>query len=297
MPCSKVILVTGASSGIGREIALLLAQHGYTVYGTSRKPDSAITGIFEMLPLDVTSDASVKTCVDTVLEREGQLDVLVNNAGTILFGALEEISIDEAKWIFETNFFGVSRMVNAVLPTMRRQKSGYIVNISSLGGLTGTPFHGYYGASKHALEGYSEALRHELHTLGIHVSLIEPGFFKSDIDKRKLYAAKTIEDYTKRQTRLNKRWEIFSKYAPHSRPVAKTVLKAVESERPKMRYPVGLDALWGGNIKRFIPYSLYEFGVRVWLNLHTRRDIIATAWTLGGALAAGWLWRKLVRRR
>src|SRR5262245_29150488 len=175
MPDQNVILITGASSGVGQATALLLAKSGYRVFGTSRTATGSHPE-FEMMPLDVRNDASVKACVDAVLTRAGRLDVLINNAGHEMAGAVEELSLDESKAEFETNFFGVVRLVKAVLPIMRRQKQGRIINVSSLSGRTSIPFLGIYSASKFALEGYTEALRHEVKPFNIHVSLAEPSF-------------------------------------------------------------------------------------------------------------------------
>ncbi|MCY1065034.1 SDR family NAD(P)-dependent oxidoreductase [Nannocystis sp. RBIL2] len=176
-----VVLITGASSGFGEAAARLLAARGpYRVFGTSRRAagDDTLGGA-EMLPLDVRSDASVAACVDAVMQRAGRIDVLVNNAGYTLAGAVEETAIDEAKAQFDTNFFGMARMVRAVLPVMRAQGGGRIVNVSSLAGLVGVPFHAHDSASKFAIEGLSEGLRQEVRRFGIHVSLIEPGDFKT----------------------------------------------------------------------------------------------------------------------
>src|SRR5262245_48207794 len=168
MSSQKVVLITGASSGIGQSIARLLAQKGLTVFGASRNPHAAEhVPAVEVLSLDVRSDESVKACVDTVLVRAGRLDILVNNAGYMLSGAVEEVTIEEAKAQFDTNFFGTMRAVKAVLSTMRQQRSGTIVNISSLAGLvSGPPFCGMYSASKFALEAYTEHLWREVKPFG-----------------------------------------------------------------------------------------------------------------------------------
>jgi short-subunit dehydrogenase len=174
---SQTVLVTGASSGIGRATARLLAERGFTVFGTARKPsppdEGAKSGV-TMVALDVRSDESVRACVEQVVAKAGRLDVLVNNAGYSLTGAAEETSVEEAKAQLETNFFGAVRMVNAVLPGMRKAEAGKIINISSLAGSTAIPYSGFYSASKFALEGYSESLWYEVRPFGISVSLVEP---------------------------------------------------------------------------------------------------------------------------
>jgi NAD(P)-dependent dehydrogenase (short-subunit alcohol dehydrogenase family) len=157
----KVVLITGVSSGIGEATARLLAQRDFTIFGTSRNPSGVepIPGV-EVLPLDVCSDESVNKCVDTVVERAGRVDILINNAGYGLGGVIEEVTVEEAKAQFETNFFGVVRMVRRVLPIMRKQGSGQIINISSGLGLSSLAFVGLYSASKFALEGYTEAAQY-----------------------------------------------------------------------------------------------------------------------------------------
>ena len=168
----KTALVTGASSGIGEATAERLAMAGYKVYGTSRRAAKASQRSFELLPLDVTSDESVDAAVREVLRLEGRIDLLVNNAGFgIAPGAAEESSIEQARSIFETNFFGIVRMTRAVVPHMRRQRAGRIINIGSVLGFLPAPYAALYAATKHAVEGYSESLDHELRTRGIRVSV------------------------------------------------------------------------------------------------------------------------------
>src|SRR5215212_8029645 len=176
---SKIALVTGASSGIGQATAQRLAMAGYKVYGTSRRGAQAGQRSFEMLPLDVTSDESVEAAVREVIRLEGRIDLLVNNAGFgVASGGAEESSIEQARSIFETNFFGLVRMTRAVVPHMRRQRSGRIINIGSVVGLLPMPYGALYAATKHAVEGYSESLDHEVRTRGIRVSVIEPAYTK-----------------------------------------------------------------------------------------------------------------------
>src|SRR5881227_672357 len=169
----KIALVTGASSGIGEATAQRLATAGYKVYGTSRRRAEAGRRSFDMLALDVNSDESVEAVVTELMRREGRIDLLVNNAGfSVAPAGAEESSIEQARSIFDTNFFGIVRMTRAVAPQMRRQGSGRIINIGSVFGFLPMPFMALYAATKHAVEGYSESLDHELRTRGIRVSVI-----------------------------------------------------------------------------------------------------------------------------
>src|SRR5579872_2559800 len=170
---NRVALVTGASSGIGRACAELLAARDFRVYGASRHPLPGSS--FESLPMDVRDEESVTAGIASIVQREGRLDVIVNNAGIAIAGAVEDTSVEEAKDQFDVNFFGALRVCRAVLPVLRDQRSGTIVNIGSIGGLIALPFQGLYSASKFALEGLSESLRLEVAPFGIHVVLIEPG--------------------------------------------------------------------------------------------------------------------------
>src|SRR5229473_7515966 len=175
----KVALVTGASSGFGLATAALLAAQGFLVFGTSRAPAHNEAGSFELLPLDIDSETSVQTCIQTILERTGRIDLLVNNAGFAQGGALEETSLEDARAQFETNVFGVLRMLKAVIPVMRQQGSGQIITVSSLLGVVAMPYLGLYSSSKFALEGMIEGLYHELRPFHIKVSLVEPTFFRT----------------------------------------------------------------------------------------------------------------------
>jgi NAD(P)-dependent dehydrogenase (short-subunit alcohol dehydrogenase family) len=179
MTSSRVALVTGASSGFGQATTALLAKQGFQVFGTSRapKPDSA--GTYDMLPLDVGSETSVQACVQTILQRTGSIDLLVNNAGYAQGGALEENSLEDARAQFDTNVFGLLSMLKGVLPAMRQQGSGQIITISSVLGIVAMPYLGLYTSSKFALEGMIEALQYEVRPFQIRVSLVEPTFFRT----------------------------------------------------------------------------------------------------------------------
>lgn len=179
----KVVLISGASAGLGQAAAEALAQQGHRVYGTSRRAqwprEAIVAGRPLIVPMDVTRDDSVEAVVRFVLEREGRLDVLVNNAGMGIAGALEDTSVEEARSQLETNLFGVHRLCRAVLPTLRAQRRGLMINVSSIGGIVTLPFQGFYSASKFALEAYSDALRLEVAPFGIDVCLVEPGDFRT----------------------------------------------------------------------------------------------------------------------
>ena len=262
MTDQKIVLITGASSGIGRATAELLASRGYRVFGTARDPDTVapVRGV-ELLPLDVRDDASVASSVEAVLGQTGRIDVLVNNAGYSVVGAIEETSPSEAQALFDTNVFGVLRMVRAVLPAMRRQGSGTIVNTSSVLGFLPAPFMGLYASSKHALEGLSESLDHEVRGFGIRVVLVEPGFTKTPFGANAIHALQTIAAYagTLRQASDT----IIARTQDGSGPetVAAEILRAVERSH-RMRRPVGFEARLVSRLRRFMPTGPVDRSVR-----------------------------------
>lgn len=256
-----VVLITGASRGIGLASATLLAQRGHTVFGTSRTPEQVSVSGFELLQLDVCQQASVDACLQAVLERAGRVDVLINNAGIALGGAVEEGTIEDAQRVFETNFFGVVRMTNAVLPHMRKARQGRIINLSSLAGIMGVPYIGLYGASKYALEGYSESLRYELKTLNIHVSLVEPGDIHTGIVNEP--PSRKIADYDGVRERAEAIHVANVQHGPPPEQVARAVLRAVESRSPRLRYTVTKGhEFWVPWMRRLLPDSLNEWLIR-----------------------------------
>lgn len=258
---SKVALVTGSSSGIGLETALLLARSGFYTYASMRNLEKSKkiteTANRENLPLqtiqlDVNDDESVKKAIDKIVQEKDRIDVLVNNAGYGLFGSVEDLAIDEIKAQFETNFFGVIRVTQKVLPIMRLKKNEgggrTVVNISSVGGQMGVPFLSAYNSTKFALEGLSESMAYELEPFGIRVVTIEPGFIRTNIMNSGGLAKKALDTnspYFSFTQKLANYFNSMINNTSTSTPpeeVAKTILEAITSENPKLRYTVGNDA-------------------------------------------------------
>ena len=265
---NKIALVTGASSGIGKAIAEQLVLAGYKVYGTSRRKASANQGSFEMLALDVTSDESVEAAVTELIRREGRTDLLVNNAGFgIAPAGAEESSIQQAKFIFDTNFYGMVRMTSAVVPHMRKQGSGRIINISSVLGFLPAPYMALYVATKHALEGYSESLDHELRTRGIRVSVVQPAYTKTGFDSNLLEPDSKLDEYQKIRIALNNRVKELVESGDEPSVVAKVVVKAAQATNPKIRYTAGGLACRLKFLRRFAPAFLVDAGLRKDLRL------------------------------
>jgi NAD(P)-dependent dehydrogenase (short-subunit alcohol dehydrogenase family) len=267
---NSITLITGSSSGIGLATSLYLARRGYTVWATMRNLEKAseLRKIIEserlpieLAQLDVCDDSSVKEAVAQILQKSGRIDVLVNNAGYGLRGAIEEVSLDEWKRQFETNFYGVIRVTQAVLPQMRAQRSGAIVNISSVLGRMAIPFSGPYTASKFALEGLTETLRYELAPWNIKVVLIEPGFIATNFQQNaQLAQAAQSQDspYALFKQASGRRVQRNIYRAAPPERVAETIYRAITNPRPKLRYAVGRDARLVLPLRRFLPEGLFE---------------------------------------
>jgi len=264
----SVALVTGASSGIGEATAKRLAMSGYKVYGTSRRGAQAGRRSFEMLPLDVTSDESVEAVVKEVLRLDGRIDLLVNNAGfSVAPAGAEESSMEQARSIFDTNFFGIVRMTRAVVPHMRHQGAGRIINIGSILGFLPRPYNALYAATKHAIEGYSESLDHELRTRGIRVLVIEPGYTKTQFDANLLEADSKLDEYREVRAALGKQLKEALAAADEPGVVADVVLEAATAARPKLRYTAGGGAGRLRLLRRFAPAGVVDAGIRKELQL------------------------------
>ena len=264
----SVVLVTGATSGIGRATAGLLAAKGYRVLGTSRDPAGKTADGYELLPLEVSSDESVAACVASVAGRTGgRIDVLVNNAGTGILGAAEEVTTEEALRLFQVNIFGVERVTNAVHPLMRARRSGTIINMSSSGGVAAIPFAAFYCATKFALEGYTEALRHELRPLGIAAAVVAPGPVSTPAGDRAMRAEKVIGEYADRRGKADAMFTRSIREGMDPRRVAEAILRVVRSRWPRGRYAVGFQSRATGTARRLLPRTGFEAAVRWGLGL------------------------------
>jgi len=247
----KIAVVTGSSSGIGFETALALAREGYYTYATMRdtKKGNPIKEAakkenlnLEVLELDVDNDQTVQAAINKILKEKNRVDVLVNNAGYALFGCLEDLSMEELKAQFETNFFGVVRVSQAVIPVMRKQKSGNIVNVSSVAGRIGFPVSPAYISSKFALEGLSESMRYELSPFGINIIIIEPGVIKTNFMSSVKKFMKPDSVYKDITNKVIAGITMMAEMGTPAQEVAGTIIKAIKSENPLPRYTVGNDA-------------------------------------------------------
>ena len=257
-----VALVTGASSGIGHATAKALQNAGFRVFGTSRRAAAQRSDGVTMLTCDVTDDASVAKLVDNVLAEAGRIDLLVNNAGVGLIGAAEESSIAQAQRVFDVNLLGVARVVNAVLPIMRRQKSGRIINMSSILGLIPSPFNAFYASTKHAVEGYSESLDHEMRPYGIRVVLVEPGVTRTAFQENLTRADTPLPAYAAERVRMERLMRQWVETGDAPQVVADTVVRAATDAAPKLRYAAGKQSRQISFLRRFVPASAFDKSLR-----------------------------------
>jgi NAD(P)-dependent dehydrogenase (short-subunit alcohol dehydrogenase family) len=273
MPEQKVAVITGSSSGIGLLTAVEFAANGYRVVATMRdlgrsqrlEEAAQKAGVCERLDLrqlNVTHFDTLPGAVVQIVRDHGRIDVLVNNAGFSVAGFAEDMDLGELRHQLETNFFGHVAMSKAVLPVMRKQKSGHIINVTSVGGLIGQPLLSAYCASKFALEGWSESLRVETHSLGIRVSLIEPGAYDTDIWERNVVISKGALDENSPNKERSRRFTEFikgsAKRRRDAREVARLILRVANDPNPKLRYLIGPDAKMQVWLKRLLPWTRYE---------------------------------------
>jgi short-subunit dehydrogenase len=264
----KTAFITGASSGIGKAAALALTSAGYRVVGTSRKaaPGEVRDGI-RMIACDVTDDASVAQAVAQAHAEIGHIDLLVNNAGYALSGAAEESSVGQVHSLFDTNFFGVVRVTNAVLPIMRQQGHGRILNIGSVLGLIPGPYGAYYSASKHAIEGYSESLDHEVRAFGIRVAVIEPWATKTAIEANSPQGDRPVSAYAQTLAKYRTAFDAAMAAGDTPEDVAATILGAAQDKAPLLRYPSGKAARQTSFARRFLPRSFFDRTLRKQFNI------------------------------
>lgn len=254
---SQVILIAGASKGIGLVMARHLQAQGHTVFGTSRQPEKSNIDDLRLLALDVNNPQSIQQCIETVMHASGRIDVLINNAGYDLYGAAEDTSDSELRAQIETNFFGAVNLTQAVLPIMRKQGSGKIIHLSSIGGLVSLPFNSAYAASKFALEGYMESLRYELLPFNIFVSLVEPGQVRTETLETSVISTQksTIFDGQQVAQRAREQGKTAS-LKPEQ--IAQTISRIIAAKQPRLRYPVGSQVRMVVMLQRILPERLFE---------------------------------------
>lgn len=262
MSQNSVVVVTGVSSGIGRITAEKFAKQGCRVFGTVRNitKTQPFAGV-ELVEMDVRDEDSVKRGIQSIIDKAKHIDVLVNSAGVTLLGAMEETSIDEARTLFDTNLFGLLNTIKAVLPHMRNQRSGRIINVSSVLGFLPAPYMALYSASKHAVEGLSESLDHEARQFGIRVSLVEPSFTKTNLDLNAPQTVIKIQDYNKELGVVSKAIQNNIQKAPEPDAVAATILNAAIGAW-KMRHTPKGEASLLAKLRRFMPFGPVDKGLR-----------------------------------
>ncbi len=257
---NKVVLITGGSSGIGKSIGEFLTEKGFIVYGTSRNPERYTESKFSILQLDVKKMETIQQTITTIIKKEGKLDVLINNAGAGITGAIEEIPESEIKANFDTNFFGPINVIKAVLPQMRKQQSGLIINITSIAGYMGLPYRGIYSASKGALELLTEAFRMELKDFNIKMTNMAPGDFATNIAAGR-YHAPLLENSPYKKPYGNTLELMNAHVDSGSDPnlMARAVLKVINTKNPKPHYKVGaFMQKFSIVLKRVLPDTVYE---------------------------------------
>ena len=258
----RTAIVTGASSGIGHASAEALARAGFTVFGTSRKAANEGPAGVRMLVCDVTDDESVASLVSAVLSETGRIDLLVNNAGIGMFGGAEESSVSQSQALFDTNLFGVMRMTNAVLPAMRKRGEGRVINIGSILGLVPAPYAAHYAAAKHAVEGYSESLDHEVRAFNIRVSVIEPAFVRTVFDQNGMTPDSVVKDYDQARAGVAALLRDVMPKADRPDVIAKVVVDAATDKRPRRRYTAGKAARLVSLLRRFAPAETFDRTIR-----------------------------------
>lgn len=256
----KVVFITGASSGLGKSIGEFLHHKDFMVYGTSRNPDAITQSIFPVLKLDVRNAQSIQECVALILQKEGRIDVLINNAGVGITGPIEEIPSEEIRNNFETNLFGPIEVMKATLPQMRLQKSGLIINITSIAGYMGLPYRGIYSASKGALELITEALRMEVKAFGIQITNVAPGDFATNIAAGR-YHAPVLKGsaYERPYGKTLQEMDVHVDSGSNPNEMAEAIYSIINTKQPKIHYKVGaFMQKFSIVLKRVLPDTFYE---------------------------------------
>ena len=269
-PYGNVVLITGASSGIGKATATILMNEGFRVYGTSRNAKNILeqktnnTGFLEMISLDVTKDESINTAINYILEKEGKIDILINNAGNGIAGSIEDTSFTEAKFQMEVNYFGTLNMIRNVLPIMRKNKNGLIINLSSVAGVISIPYQSMYSASKSAIEAITEALRIEVKPFGIKATAVQPGDTKTGFTGSRIYsknAENEASPYYKSFNKSIKKMENDEINGVSPDKVAKVILNVIKRKNPPIKKTVGFGYKLLVLLKRILPSKVTELFV------------------------------------
>ncbi len=265
----KIVLITGATQGIGKATADLLSKKGCKVYGTSRNPDQAPSVTFPLIKLDITDTTSVKECTKQVISKEGRIDVLVNNISYPLCGSIADVSIEELQQQFETNFFGMHRMISEVLPIMLSNNYGKIINMGSIAGRAPLPYQSSYSSSKAAIANYTDSLRIEVFSKGIKVVLIEPSDSNTAVHSSRVYTKGFEEDLVAQNTiELMHKSEIAG---ASPKTTAKSIWKAIKKRNPKPRYTFGFQSFLVAFLFRFLPISVQIWGLMMYYNIPRKK--------------------------
>lgn len=262
-----VAVITGAAGGIGLATAKALLSAGYRVFGTSRRAASGSMPGNTMLTCDITNGESVAQMVTDVMNQAGRIDLLVNNTGGALIGGAEESSVEQAQALFDVNVFGTIRVTNEILPIMRRQRSGRIVNISSVVGFMPSPFSALYTSTKHAVEGYSESLDHEVRSFGIRVLLVEPAFTRTALDHNATKPDRMVSVYDQARATINAVWNSAIGAGDAPEVVGQAVVTAATAKSPKLRYPASKQARRLHFLRRFVPANAFDKSLRKQMKL------------------------------